>query len=187
MVYIAGSLADTHTRAGRGLCRWAAALGVALVLAAVSSVVWATQTGTAADAPPSAGPSEQRPVFSPYRAAAQSSRARDHYQMMWGVDSMTVRSLESGQLLRFSYRVIDVSKAKTLSDKSAVPNLLDEQSHAVLVVPTMEQIGQLRQTQPMEIGKYYWIVFSNKGNVVKVGHRVSVVVGAFRADGLVVQ
>jgi hypothetical protein len=30
------------------------------------------------------------------------------------------------------------------------------------------------------------MVFSNKGNFVKAGHRVSVSIGTFRADGLVV-
>jgi len=30
-------------------------------------------------------------------------------------------------------------------------------------------------------------VFSNKGSVVKAGHRVSVVIGQVRIDGLVVQ
>jgi len=31
------------------------------------------------------------------------------------------------------------------------------------------------------------MVFSNKGNFVKAGHRVSVVIGSIRFDGLMVQ
>ena len=50
----------------------------------------------------------------------------------------------------------------------------------------MENIGKLRQSTPAEEGKSYWIAFSNKGRRVKRGDHVSVVIGQFRADGLVV-
>jgi len=109
------------------------------------------------------------------------------YQMMWGVDSLGVKSVESGQMIRFSYRVIDVEKAKGLNDKKANPFLIDEKARVKLVVPTMEKVGQLRQSSTPEAGKSYWMVFSNKGNFVKRGNRVSVEIGRFRVDGLVVQ
>jgi len=50
----------------------------------------------------------------------------------------------------------------------------------------LEQVGQLRQSADPEEGKSYWMAFSNKGLLVKRGDRVSVVIGQFRADGLVV-
>jgi len=50
----------------------------------------------------------------------------------------------------------------------------------------MENVGQLRQSAPPEAGKSYWMVFSNKGRLVKRGDHVSVVIGAFHADGLMV-
>ncbi len=109
------------------------------------------------------------------------------YQVMWGVDSLGVKSVESGQMIRFSYRVIDVEKAKGLNDKKANPFLIDEKARVKLVVPTMEKVGQLRQSSTPEAGKSYWMVFSNKGNFVKRGNRVSVEIGRFRVDGLVVQ
>src|SRR6266550_1235890 len=105
--------------------------------------------------------------------------ARMFYQVMWGVDSLGVKSVESGQMIRFSYRVIDVEKAN--------PFLIDEKARVKLVVPTMEKVGQLRQSSTPEAGKSYWMVFSNKGNFVKRGNRVSVEIGRFRVDGLVVQ
>jgi hypothetical protein len=51
----------------------------------------------------------------------------------------------------------------------------------------MEKVGQLRQSSTPEEGKSYWMVFSNKGEVVKRGDHVSVEIGKFRVDGLVVQ
>jgi hypothetical protein len=55
-----------------------------------------------------------------------------------------------------------------------------------LVVPTLEKIGQLRQSSTPEAGEAYWMAFSNKGRLVKGGDHVIVVIGRFRADGLVV-
>jgi hypothetical protein len=51
----------------------------------------------------------------------------------------------------------------------------------------VDQVGQLRQVSAPASGRSYWMAFSNKGRLVKPGDRVSVVVGKFRADGLVVE
>jgi hypothetical protein len=83
--------------------------------------------------------------------------------------------------------VLDADKAKLLNDKKLNPVLLDERARASLVIPTLEKVGQLRQTSTPEAGRAYWMVFSNKGNVVKPGDLVSVVIGKFRVDRLVVQ
>jgi len=90
-------------------------------------------------------------------------------------------------MIRFSYRVLDAEKAKGLNDKKAEPYLVDEKAHVKLVVPTMEKVGQLRQSSTPEAGKAYWMVFSNKGRLVRPGDRVNVVIGNFRANGLMVQ
>ncbi len=67
------------------------------------------------------------------------------------------------------------------------PSLIDPQAGVKLVVPALEQVGQLRQSAPPEAGKVYWMAFSNKGRRVKRGDRVNVVIGRFHADGLVVE
>jgi hypothetical protein len=56
-----------------------------------------------------------------------------------------------------------------------------------LVVPTLDKVGQLRQSSTPEAGKSYWMGFSNKGRLVKRGDRVDVVIGQFKAQGLVVE
>ena len=119
----------------------------------------------------------------PDRFAAEAGR---YYRVVWGVDSLSVKIAESGQIIRFSWRVLDPELARALNDKHAEPALIDPSAGVSLVVPTMEQIGQLRQTAPPEAGKSYWMAFSNKGRMVKPGHRVDVVIGGFRAAGLVV-
>jgi hypothetical protein len=115
-----------------------------------------------------------------------AGRAGAYYKIVWGVDSLVVKWTESGEVIRFSWRVLDADLAKVLNDKKVEPSLVDPQRGVGLVVPTMEKIGQLRQSAAPEVGRSYWMAFSNKGRLVKRGDRVNVVVGPFRADGLVV-
>ena len=115
-----------------------------------------------------------------------AGRAGIYYRMVWGIDSPTLKWTESGEVIRFSWRVLDPQKASALNDKKIEPSLIDPRAGVSLVVPQMEKIGQLRQSAPPEAGKSYWMAFSNKGLLVKRGDRVVVVVGPFRADGLVV-
>jgi hypothetical protein len=115
-----------------------------------------------------------------------AGRAGIYYKSVWGIDALSVKLTESGQIVRFTWRVLDPALAKPLSDKEAKPSLIDPQAGVSLVVPTLENIGMMRQAQTPEAGKSYWMAFSNKGRIVKKGDRVNVVIGTFRADGLAV-
>jgi hypothetical protein len=94
---------------------------------------------------------------------------------------------ESGQLIRFNYRILDPAKAAALNNKKVEPKLFDQQARVSLVVPQMEKIGQLRQSSTPKAGMTYWMAFSNPTLAVKRGHRVDVVIGSFRANNLVVE
>ena len=121
-----------------------------------------------------------------YRPVRFSRRAELTYGIVWGVDSLSVKWTESGEVIRFAYRVLDAEKAKTLNDKKLEPTLIDPRAGVSLVIPQLEKVGKLRQTGTPEAGKAYWMAFSNKGRLVKRGDRVNVVIGSFHADGLVV-
>ena len=128
------------------------------------------------------------PVHSPYLQPNRfSRRAELHYGLVWGVDSLSVKWTESGEVIRFAYRVKDANKARVLNDKKVEPSLIDLRAGVKLVVPSLEKVGQLRQSSTPVEGKSYWMAFSNRGRLVKRGDRVSVVIGQFRADGLVVE
>jgi hypothetical protein len=116
-----------------------------------------------------------------------SDRAEMYRMRRFGVDHLRVRSISSGSSLEFRYRVVIAEKAQMLTDKRAKPYMLDEETGNKLEVPTMEKIGELRQTATPEEGREYWMVFANTGKLVRPGQRVDVVVGAFRAEGLTVQ
>jgi hypothetical protein len=138
----------------------------------------ATKAGTA--------PAKSAGQPSRYLPARFAGRAGIYYKAVWGIDSLTVKWAESGELIRFSWRVLDPQKAKVLNDKKVEPSLIDPRAGVSLVVPTMEKVGQLRQSQTPEVGRTYWMAFSNAGRPVKRGDRVDVVIGPFKAENLVV-
>ena len=131
-------------------------------------------------------PRHARRRRSPYSTLAVSYRAREYCRLVWGVDLLTAKLAESGQIVRFSYRIVDAGKAKTLNDKKFNPVLIDEAAHVKLIVPSLEKVGELRQSSTPEEGRIYWMAFSNRGGPVKRGDRVSISIGKFRADGLIV-
>ena len=120
-------------------------------------------------------------------ASHVSRQAQMYYEAVWGVDSLNVRYTESGEMIRFSYRVLDAAKAAPLNDKKEEPSLIDPEAGVKLKIPQMEKVGKLRQSSTAIAGKSYWMAFSNSGRRVRPGDRVIVEIGHFRADGLVVE
>lgn len=139
-------------------------------------------------------PTTVKPVKAPkakqvsaYHGMAQTAKSREFYPAAWGVDKLRANYTSSGNLIRFTFRVVQPKLAKPLGDHESSPYMFAPRAHAVLQVPSMEKIGQLRQLGNLEQDKDYWMVFSNKGNLVRPGDRVDVIIGKFHADGLLVQ
>jgi hypothetical protein len=154
-------------------------------LMAISLILLPAAGGQAhVTAPPTPSTSIRHTQYAPSRFP---KRAAMYYEWVWGIDSLTVRSTESGELVRFSYRVLNEAKAKQLNDKKSEPALIDPRAGVKLVVPSLEKVGQLRQSSTPETGMNYWMAFSNPKRTVKRGDRVNVVIGSFHADGLIVE
>jgi hypothetical protein len=160
-----------------------------LILGATLCVLVSVAIGANADTTASSSKTKSKtppPAATRYLPDRFAGAAGRYYKVIWGVDALSIKLVESGEIVRFSWRVLDADKAEALNDKRAVPALQDPAAGVSLVVPTMEQIGQLRQSAPPEAGKSYWMAFSNKGRLVKRGDKVNVVIGQFHADGLAV-
>jgi hypothetical protein len=143
--------------------------------------------GPTKDAVPAGKPATSS---TPYRNQPDRIPKREaaYYEVVWGIEAPSVKAVESGVILRFSYRVLDPQKAKPLNDKKFNPLLLSPEKGIQLVVPSMEKVGQLRQApHEIEAGKSYWMAFSNSGRLVKPGDRVDIVIGSFHARGLLVE
>jgi hypothetical protein len=121
--------------------------------------------------------------YEPNRFAA---RAMKYYGLVWGIDSLSVKAVESGELIRFTYRVLDPTKAAVFNDKKVEAFLISPTARVKLVIPSLEKVGQLRQINTPEAGKSYWMAFSNPHRAVKRGDRVNLEIGTFHAQGLVV-
>ena len=156
-----------------------------LVSLMLGGALWG-QSAEPALAPPAPPPVPAHSRFQPNRF---SRRAQLTYGRVWGVDSLSVKWTESGEVIRFAYRVLDGDRAMQLNDKRAEPALISPEKGIKLVIPALENVGLLRQTPSgkPEAGKIYWMAFSNKGRLVKRGDHVDVVIGRFRAEGLVVE
>ncbi len=157
----------------------------------VSSALAGTDTAAhapAANAPGNAAaPPAGRKKVSPYQPVKLTAAAQNYYMAAWGIDKLKASYTASGNLIRFSYRVAEPKLAKPLGDEKAMPSMLGQRSHAMLQVPLMDKVGNLRQTGAQQAGQEYWMVFSNKGDLIKRGDRVNVTIGIFHADGLVVE
>ena len=133
---------------------------------------------------------KQAAASAPYRNHPDhiSNREEAYYEAAWGIEAPSVKAVESGVILRFSYRVVDPEKARLLNDKKLNPVLESPEKGVRLVVPSMEKVGQLRQApRDIEAGMSYWMAFSNSGRLLKPGDRVDVIIGNFHARGLLVE
>jgi hypothetical protein len=80
--------------------------------------------------------------------------------------------------------VLDAEKAKPLFDRNVPPHLIHARSGAKVVVPSSPKIGPMRSRT---MAPRAFVLFSNPGQLVSSGDEVAVVIGAFRAEKLVVQ
>lgn len=160
-------------------------LAAVLACAALSAGALAADTAQS-PAPAANGGAKPPHTVSPYAPDRFAGRAGLTYRTIWGIDSISVRLVESGELVRFTYRIVDPAKARMLNDKQTAATLNDPKAGVSLVVPVVDKVGQLRQTATPEAGRTYWMTFSNKGRHVARGDRVDVVVGDFHANNLVV-
>ena len=109
-------------------------------------------------------------------------------EQKWGIQVTSLRLSAHGYMVDFRYKVNYPEKAATLSDPKAKPYLLDQATGVKLFVPKSPKVGPLRQSaENLTAGKVYFAMFSNPGKLVKQGNKVTVVVGGFRAENLVVQ
>ena len=90
-------------------------------------------------------------------------------------------------MLEFRYKVIDPEKARPLFDRQTKPMLTHADSGAQFVVPTPAKTGALRNSNPPLADHTYWMFFANPGKYVKQGDLVSIEIGDFVADNIVVQ
>ncbi len=157
-----------------------AVCAVACVLHAQSAPASASSAPAKSAPAPAGQPSRYTPNRPPRREVA-------YYATLWGADSFTVKYAESGELIRFSYRILDPERAATLNDKKNEAFLICPSCGVKLTIPSLEKVGQLRQSSTPIAGTTYWMAFSNSGRRVRPGDHVAIQIGKFHVDNLIVQ
>jgi len=150
-------------------------------------VVTAAFFGPAAEARALEGQARVSPATAASAEPARHPREKTFIKRRWGVEVMDVRQTAAGYMLEFRYRVLDAEKAKPLFERQTKPALTHGETGAKLIVPTPAKTGALRHSNPPVAGRTYWMFFANPGKMVKPGQHVSVEIGEFRVDGLVVR
>jgi hypothetical protein len=109
----------------------------------------------------------------------------------WGVEPVAIRLSAAGHMLDFRLRVLDAQKAAPLLVRNTDCYVIAEKSGDVLQVARSPKVGALRSTVRAESmvkeDRVYGALFANRGRLVEVGDQVTVVMGEFRAEHLVVE
>ena len=104
----------------------------------------------------------------------------------WGIRPLSIQLTAAGNMLDYRFRVIDPNKAMALMKRGDNVYLIDQASGMRFAVPRTK-VGPLRQTgSKPKAGKVYPILFTNTGMILKQGSKVTLVVGDFRMENIVV-
>jgi len=114
-------------------------------------------------------------------------REKTFMKRQWGVEVLFVRQTAAGYMLEFRYKVLDAKKAANLFERQIKPMLTHAETGAKLIVPTPAKTGALRNSNPPKVGNTYWMFFANPGKLVQPGDSVSIEIGEFLVEDLVVQ
>jgi hypothetical protein len=105
-----------------------------------------------------------------------------------GIRIESLRLTASDYMLDMRYRVIDPEKAALILNRKEHPRIEVERSGAVLGVPVSYKLGPIRQTTlDPNPDRIYFTFFANPGHHVQRGDTVTLLLGDFRAENIVVQ
>jgi hypothetical protein len=106
----------------------------------------------------------------------------------WGIEIMDIRTTAGGYMLHFRYKIIDPEKAASLVSLQVKPYVIDLATNTKLSVPQLPKVGSLRQrSRDAKVNRTYFVMFSNPGQLIKAGGKVTVVIGDFIAENLAVE
>lgn len=116
--------------------------------------------------------------------------SQDVLEEKWGIKIEGIRTSAGGYMLDFRYRILDAEKALYLLDRKNKAYLYDQASGAKFAVPAPPKVGSLRQK--VKVGKpkenrTYFILFANPGQYVKPGNMVTIEIGDFKVENLIVE
>lgn len=181
---------DTYTTSARRPAQSALGLptfAAALIAAALAGTAVADNPQTLDEVMrtrPTTG-SRAMPEAAPDATAAEDPSVQ--LAETWGVEVASIRLTANDHMIDYRYKVVDAAKAVDLFKRKIKPQLIHQETGKVLVVPDTAKVGPLRNSNTPLEGRIYWMFFGNAGNLVKAGDKVTVLIGDFRVEDLVVE
>ena len=132
-------------------------------------------------------PAENAPVAESAPKDTAESRAQE-LKAKWGIEVVALRLTAAGHMLDFRYKILDPEKAVALMDRKDKPVLIHQDSGKRTGVPKPPKVGRLRQrSNAPKAGRHYFMLFANPGHYFKAGDKVTIEIGKFRAENLMVE
>jgi hypothetical protein len=123
----------------------------------------------------------------PARHVAHSQKQELYFERRYGIGELRVHSISAGASVEFRCQVLDTDKAKALKDTRTAPVMVERKTGTKLSVPAADNSGKSPQSAAPEAGQEFWLVFGNRGKIVKPGNLVDVVIGTVHMSGLIVE
>jgi hypothetical protein len=163
-------------------------LAAGLVAAALAGTAAADNPQTLAEAMKTRPTTGSRVLPEPAQhEAGAAETAAAQLAETWGVEVASIRLTAHNHMIDYRYKVLDASKADQLFKRQIKPQLIHQETGRVLVVPDTAKVGPLRNSNTPQEGKIYWMFFGNGGDLVKAGDKVTVLIGDFVVEDLVVE
>jgi hypothetical protein len=162
-------------------------VAAALISAAAAGGTWADNPQTLAEAMKTRPTTGSRVVAQEAPDASTAETASAQLADTWGVEVASIRLTAHNHMIDYRYRVLDAAKATDLFKRQIKPRLIHQETGYSLAVPDTAKVGPLRNSNTPKDGKIYWMFFGNAGDLVKAGDKVTVVIGDYRVENLIVE
>jgi len=173
----------THTK----MIRLLPPVAAALIAVAVTGALWADNPQTLAETMATRPTTGSRVVAQEASDAGTAETASAQLAAEWGVEVASIRLTAHNHMIDYRYKVLDAAKATDLFKRQIKPQLIHQETGYVLSVPDTAKVGPLRNSNTPQNDRIYWMFFGNAGDLVKAGDKVTVVIGDYRVEDLVVE
>lgn len=106
----------------------------------------------------------------------------------WGIEALRVTLSANDYMVDFRYKVHDPDKAAKAVNRKDQPYIHQSSTGITRVVPAPANIGALRHTgRNLKAGKNYFVLFANPGKSIKRGDKITLVMGGYKLENVIVQ
>jgi hypothetical protein len=124
----------------------------------------------------------------PDAALPADTAASKDAESLAGVEVVAVRLTAAGRMLDFRYRVTDPAKASALLNRKTKAHAIHLPTGKEMGVPRVARVGRMKSSAVEgKKDRVYFLFFDTRGQQVKSGDRVTVVIGEHRFEDLAVQ